>query len=124
MSDNSPSPAAPDWDAPITLQDAAALSGLAYNTLRALAHTGRLQTVQVGARLHTTTRRWLDDYLRTRGTPGGRGKPPKPLPVDYQAPPRRGRPRKARGTGTQVTNTLGEPASALPTQSPHDKEGL
>ncbi len=124
MSDNSPSPAAPNWDAPITLQDAAAISGLAYNTLRALAHTGRLQTVQVGARLHTTTRRWLDDYLRTRGTPGGRGKPPKPLPADYQAPPRHGRPREARGTAEHSTSTRNEPASAPPTQTPHDEEGL
>jgi len=93
---SSPSAARIDWDAPITLAEAATISDLAVSTLRTLAHTGHLRTVRVGTRLHTTTRRWLDDYLRARGNPGGRGKPPKPLPPDYQAPPRRGRPRKSQ----------------------------
>ncbi len=92
----SSSPLPLDWDAPITLQEAAAISGLAYDSVRKLAYTSQLRTVRVGARLHTTTRRWLDDYLRARGNPGGRGKPPKPLPPDYLAPPRRGRPRKPK----------------------------
>lgn len=109
-----PSPAPIDWDAPITLAEAATISGLAVSTLRTLAHTGHVRTVRVGARLHTTTRRWLDDYLRARGNPGGRGKPPKPLPADYQAPPRRGRPPKARSappalaSGTAGTTEEGE----------------
>ena len=116
-SPSSPRPTAPiDWDAPITLADAAAISGLAVSSLRTLAHTGQLHTVRVGARLHTTTRRWRDDYLRGRGTPGGRGKPPKPLPADYQAPPRRGRPPKAR-TGQDT------PAVAQKEEPPREDEG-
>jgi hypothetical protein len=86
----------PDWDARLTLQEAAAISGLSYSYLRARVAVGALRTERVGARLHLTTRRWLDDYLRARGTKGGgRGPAPKPLPADYDAPPRRGRPRKA-----------------------------
>jgi hypothetical protein len=86
----------PDWDARITLQEAAAISGLSYSYLRARVAAGALRSERVGARLHLTTRRWLDDYLRARGTRGGgRGPSPKPLPAEYAAPPRRGRPRKA-----------------------------
>jgi hypothetical protein len=82
----------PDWDARITLQEAAAISSLSYGYLRERAASGDLRTEQVGRRLNVTTRRWLDDYLRARGTRGGgRGPAPKPLPEGYQAPPRRRR---------------------------------
>jgi hypothetical protein len=87
----------PHWDARITLQEAAAISGLSYSYLRERAARGDLHTEKAGARLHLTTRRWLDNYLRARGTRGGgRGPAPKSLPPDYQAPPRRGRPSKAK----------------------------
>lgn len=87
----------PDWDAEITLREAAAISGLSYSYLRDRAAEGVLCTRKVGERLNVTTRRWLDDYLRARGSRGGgRGPAPKPLPTDYQAPPRRGRPPKAK----------------------------
>jgi hypothetical protein len=92
-----------DWSAAITLQEASAICGLSVKTLRNVAVTGEppttgvwLRTTKVGARLHTTTRRALDDYLKARGG-AGLGPLPKPLPDDYQAPPpvpRRGRPRK------------------------------
>jgi hypothetical protein len=85
---------APDWDAYITLQDAAAISGLSYGHLRKQAANGDLRTVKMGARLNVTTRRWLDAYLRTRGTTY-HGRPPKSLPEGYQAPPKRGRPPKS-----------------------------
>lgn len=92
-----PGPVHPDWDARISLQEAAAISGLSYSYVRERAATGDLRTERIGARLNVTTRRWLDDYLRQRGTKGGgRGPDPKPLPVGYQAPPRRGRPPKAK----------------------------
>ena len=104
----------PDWDARITLQEAATISGLAYGYLRERAASGDLRTEQIGARLNVTTRRWLDDYLRARGTRGGgRGPAPKPLPADYQAPPRRGRPPKARsappaGDAAEVAEERGQ----------------
>jgi hypothetical protein len=94
-----------DWSAPLTLAEAAAICGLSVKTLRNVAVTGeppkgvaRLRTTKVGARLHMTTRRDLDNYLRARGGDAGKGPTPKPLPDDYQAPPLprrgRGRPRK------------------------------
>lgn len=90
-------PEQPDWDAEITLREASAISGLSYSYLRDRAAEGALRTTKKGERLNVTTRRWLDDYLRARGTRGGgRGPTPKPLPLDYQAPPRRGRPPKAK----------------------------
>src|SRR5947209_10185479 len=90
-------PEQPDWDVEITLREAAAISGLSYSYLRDRAAEGVLCTRKVGERLNVTTRRWLDDYLRARGTRGGgRGPAPKPLPTDYQAPPRRGRPPKGK----------------------------
>lgn len=77
----------PDWEAPITLRDAAAISGLSYGYLRQRAATGELRTTRMGARLNITTRRWLDDYLRSRPASHGAGRPVKPLPPDYQTPP-------------------------------------
>lgn len=90
-------PEQPDWDAEITLREAATISGLSYSYLRDRAADGLLRTTKKGERLNVTTRRWLDDYLRARGTRGGgRGPAPKPPPAEYQAPPRRGRPPKAK----------------------------
>ncbi len=86
-----------DWDAPIPLQQAAEIAGVAYPTLKAWVRAGYLETVPWGARGKVTTRRKLDACVRQRGTRGGgRGPAPKPLPADYQAPPRRGRPPKAK----------------------------
>jgi len=84
-----------DWNALITLQEAATLSNLSDAHLRHMIAQSRLRTVRKG-KMHLTTRRWLDDFLRERDRLAGqkkrRGPQPKPLPERYQAPPRRGRP--------------------------------
>lgn len=67
-------------DEPITLQRAAAISGLAPNTLRVAAQDGRLTASRIG-RDWLTTRRQLHQYLRGRS----RGAI-KPVPVDYPIP--------------------------------------
>lgn len=109
----------PAWDARLTLQEAAALCGLSYVYLRERAANGDLRTERVGARLRVTTRRWLDDYLRARGTRGGgRGPAPKPLPAEYQAPPRRGRPPKDRSAARMASD---EDAASAPGE-PTDEE--
>ena len=98
IADEAESKARPiDWDAPIPLQVAAEIAGVAYPTLKAWLRAGYLETQPWGAKGKVTTRRKLDACLRQRGTRGGgRGPAPKPLPADYQAPPRRGRPPKAK----------------------------
>ncbi len=84
-----------DWNELITLQEAAPLSNLSDAHLRHMIAQSRLRTVRKG-KMHLTTRRWLDDFLRERDRLAGqkkrRGPQPKPLPERYQAPPRRGRP--------------------------------
>jgi len=90
-------PEQPDWDAEITLREAAAISGLSYSYLRDRAAEGALCTTKKGERLNMTTRRWLDDYLRSRGfRGGGRGPTPKPLSPGYQVPTRCGRRHKVK----------------------------
>ncbi len=87
-----------DWNELITLQEAATISNLSDAHLRHMIRQQRLQTVRKG-KMHLTTRRWLDDFLRERDRLAGqkkrRGPQPKPLPEGYQAPPRRGRPPRA-----------------------------
>lgn len=85
-------PPLPGPDELITIARAARLCGLAPDTLRRAAATGRLTVQQVTPRLNLTTRRWLHDYLQARGGTDGMGRPPKPLPLGYQAPGP-GRPR-------------------------------
>ena len=85
----------PDWDARITLQEAATVSGLSHGYVRSRAAKGDLRTEKVGARLNLTTRRWLDESVRGRGTTYP-GHPATPLSEGYQAPQRRGRPSKPR----------------------------
>ncbi len=102
-----------DWDAPITLQDAAAIAGVAYPTLKAWMRAGYLETAPWGARGKVTTRRKLDACVRQRGTRGGgRGPAPKPLPADYQAPPRRGRPPKAKAAPLRTASMRHSPLAA------------
>jgi len=98
MADDTESKTRPiDWDAPIPLHEAAVIAGVAYPTLKAWLRAGYLETQPWGAKGKVTTRRKLDACLRQRGTRGGgRGPAPKPLPADYQAPPRRSRPPKAK----------------------------
>jgi hypothetical protein len=67
-------------DESITLQRAAAISGLAPNTLRVAAQDGRLAATRIG-RDWLTTRRNLHRYLRGRS----RGAI-KPVPADYPTP--------------------------------------
>ncbi len=89
MTDTRPVPPsdAATWDERLTLHQAATISGLSYGYLRQRAASGELRIERMGARLNVTTRRWLDDYLRGRPAPQGAGRPPKPLPADYQPPP-------------------------------------
>ena len=68
----------------ISLARASELSGVAHETLRAQRRRGRLQAEKVG-RDWLTTRRWLHQYLITRGA-GYHGGRRAPLPTDYQAP--------------------------------------
>lgn len=89
-----------DWDALITLEEAAHISGLSLATLRYYAVRGILRTEPDTARRqfhphkggtirnrrHLTTRRWLHEYLTNRRAVSG-AIPPKPLPTDYVAPP-------------------------------------
>ncbi len=92
-----------DWDARITMAEASRISGLAPQSLRAYATSGALRSELMTPRFRVTTRRWLDDLLRSRKEPGSRGPKPKPLPEGYQAPPPHkeppasGRPRRGRG---------------------------
>ena len=94
-----------DWDKRITIAEAATICALDASLLRRAAsayHQDSTQGLHVerSGGINLTTRRWLDDYLRQREAQApsprkrGRGRPRKPLPSDYQAPPRRGRPRK------------------------------
>jgi hypothetical protein len=71
-------------DTLISLARASELSGVAHETLRAQRRRGRLQAEKVG-RDWFTTRRWLHQYLITRGA-GYRGGLRAPLPKSYQAP--------------------------------------
>jgi hypothetical protein len=104
-----------DWDQRISIAEAAAICGLDASLLRRAAsayHKDPTQGLHVerSGGINLTTRRWLDDFLRQRERQAptkrhrARGRPPKPLPPDYQAPPRRGRPPKARSA------PLSEPA--------------
>lgn len=53
----------------ITLSEAAEISGLAHNTLKAQYRRQRLQAVKRGPLLWTT-RAWLQEYLDSRQAPG------------------------------------------------------
>ena len=94
-----------EWNALITLQEAATLSNLSDAHLRHMIAQSRLRTVRKG-KMHLTTRRWLDDFLRERDRLAGqkkrRGPQPKPLPEGYQGPPRRGRPPRPTVPGPSV----------------------
>ncbi len=103
MTDTRPRPTsgadAATWDERITLQQAATISGLSYGYLRQRAASGELRIERMGARLNVTTRRWLDDYLQARTAPQGAGRPPKPIPADYQTPPQDEDVVRGAGTG-------------------------
>ncbi len=79
---------APDWDAEITLTEAGRLSGRSPKTIQGFAASGTLRVKRHSPKVVMTTRRWLDDMLRAQARLAGPGRPPKPLPADYQAPPR------------------------------------
>jgi hypothetical protein len=94
----------PDIGPYITLAEAAQLAGLHPGTLRRAAADGMIKTAKLSPRLSVTTRRWLDDYRRSVGK-SGHGRPAKPLPPSYIAPPRLGRPPKAKtDTATSAHN--------------------
>jgi len=81
---------APEWDAEITLAEAARLSGRSPKTIQGAAATGALRVKRHSPKVVMTTRQWLDDMLRAQARLAGPGRPPKPLPADYQSPPREG----------------------------------
>ncbi len=104
LDDSTPQAQLIDWDKRISIAEASAICGLDASLLRRAAsayHQDPTQGLHVerSGGINLTTRRWLDDYLRQSGRHTSlkkrMGRPPKPLPADYQAPPRRGRPRKS-----------------------------
>lgn len=82
-----------DFDALITLEEAARISGLERTSLKGYASRGYLRVMRPNKRSLMTTRRWLHDYLMSRN-PDNMGKPSKDLPEDYIAPPPKRRNRE------------------------------
>ena len=72
-----------DTDTPIPLVRAAEIAGLTVATLREQARRGKLQVLRYGHE-RLTTRRLLDQYLRSRDA--SRGGQPAPLPAGYVPP--------------------------------------